>query len=86
MAGTGHSPPRTPHCHAKPTVGVFVVLLAVLRGAGGTSLTVRGGLTTVELSHRRWPRQVFNDLDFNWIRGGRRVERERKRKGEKERA
>lgn len=63
-------PPQTPHCHARPTVGVFVAGLAVLRRDGGTGLTVRGAFTAVELSHWRWPWQVFNDLDFNWMAGG----------------
>lgn len=68
-AGIGRAPPD-PSCHATPTVGIFVALQAVLRGDGGIGLTVRGGFTTVELSHRWRPRQVFNDLDFNWIQGG----------------
>lgn len=62
---TGRSHPRTPRRPARPTVGVFVAGLAVLRRDGGTGLTVRGAFTAVELSHRRWPWQVFNDLDFN---------------------
>jgi len=87
-ARQGHSehrpqPPRTPRCHARPTVSVFVAGLTMLRRDGGTGLTVRGAFTAVELSHWRWPWQVFNDLDFNWMGGGGGWERERKRKRER---
>lgn len=74
-------PPRTRRCHARPTIGVFV---AVLRRDGGTSLPIQGAFTAVQLSHRRGPRQVFNDLDFDWMGGawggcGKERERERKK-------
>lgn len=68
MASTRQSPWIT-HCHPRPTIGVFVAGLAMLRRDRGTSLTVRGAFTAVELSHWRWPWQVFNDLDFNWMGG-----------------
>lgn len=85
--GQGHSkhwpqPPRTHRCHARPTIGVFVAVLAVLQRDGGTSLPIWGAFTAVELSHRWGPWQVFNDLDFNWMGGwgGCGKERERDRK------
>lgn len=77
-------PPQTLRCHTRPTIGVFIAGLAVLRRDGGTGLTAQGAFTAVELSHRRWPWQVFNDLDFNWMGAGGMEKRERER--EKERA
>lgn len=76
----GAAAPQTRRCHAGPTIGVFV---AVLRREGGTSLPIRGALTAVQLSHRRGPWQVFNDLDFNWMGVGRVRETERKREKER---
>lgn len=77
-------PPRTRRCHARPTIGVVVAVLAVLRRDGGTSLPIRGAFTAVQLSHRRGPWQVFNDLDFNWMRRwGGCGKRERKREKER---
>lgn len=73
--------PQARRWHAGPTIGVFV---AVLRWEGGTGLPIRGALTAVQLSHRRGPWQVFNDLDFNWMGGGEgggNREKERERKG-----
>lgn len=75
----GRVPPRP----ARPTVGVLGAGLAVLQGHQGTGLTLQGAFTAVQLSHRWWPWQVFNDLDFNWMEeeGRDGEERERKREG-----